>query len=58
MQTYEIDAATYWKYTFTALCGRDRLKEFVVINIENVDRDVNVSRAAQKNKFKMVSVEV
>lgn len=46
MQTYEIDSNTYWKHTFTALCGRDRLKEFIVLNIDNVDHDVNVSRAA------------
>lgn len=54
MQTYEIDQVTYWKYAFTALCGRDRLKEFIVINIENTDFDTNMSRAAVKQKFKMV----
>lgn len=54
MKTYEIDQQTYWKYQFNALCGRDRLKEFVVINIENTDFDMNVSRAAARQKFKMV----
>jgi NMD protein affecting ribosome stability and mRNA decay len=54
MQTYEIDQSSYWKHTFTALCSRDRLKEFIVINIENTDYDMNVSRAAARNKFKMV----
>ncbi|CDW73854.1 UNKNOWN [Stylonychia lemnae] len=58
MQTYEIDQITYWKYQFTALCGRDRLTEFVVINVDNADHDVNVSRAAAKQRFKMVSVEI
>ena len=48
MQTYEVDQVTYWKYPFTALCGRDRLTEFVVLNIENTDFEVNVSRAAAK----------
>jgi len=48
MRTYEIDQNCYWKYGFTALCGRDRLTEFVVLNIEDTDRDVNVSRAAIK----------
>lgn len=58
MRTYEIDQNTYWKYCFTALCGRDRLSEFVVLNIESTDFDVNVSRAAAKQRFKMVQVEV
>jgi len=49
---------TYWKHEFKALCGRDRLTEFVVLNIENADFDVNVSRAAAKQRFKMVQVEV
>ena len=48
MKTYEIDQVTYWKHVFTALCGRDRLKEFVVLNIENNDVDMNVSKAAAK----------
>lgn len=43
---------------FTALCGRDRLSEFVVLNIENTDYDVNVSRAAARQKFKMVQIEL
>lgn len=47
MQTFEIDAVTYWKDMFTALCSRDRLTEFVVVNIEETDMsDLNVSRAA------------
>lgn len=58
MRTYEIDQTAYWKHGFTSLCGRDRLTEFVVINIENADHDVNVSRAAAKQRFKMVQVEV
>lgn len=58
MRTYEIDQNTYWKYSFRALCGRDRLSEFIVLNIENTDYDVNVSRAAAKQRFKMVQVEV
>lgn len=58
MRTYEIDQNMYWKYSFTALCGRDRLSEFIVLNIENTDYDVNVSRAAAKQRFKMVQVEV
>lgn len=58
MQTYELDQVTYWKYFFIALCGRDRLTEFVIVNIEDTDRDFNVSRAAAKQKFRMVKVEV
>ncbi len=54
MRTYEIDQMYYWKHQFRAVCGRDRLTEFVVLNIENTDYDVNVSRAAAKQKFKMV----
>eukprot|EP00347_Sterkiella_histriomuscorum_P005896 403354861 len=58
MQTYELDQITYWKHQFHALCGRDRLTEFIVVNIEEPNKDFNVSRAAAKQKFKMVSVEV
>ena len=46
MHTYEIDQVTYWKYQFQALCSRDRLTEFIVINIDNVDYHVSTSRAA------------
>lgn len=48
MQTYEIDQVNYWKHQFTALCGRDRLTEFIVLNIESTDYEVNVSRAAAR----------
>jgi nonsense-mediated mRNA decay protein 3 len=58
MQTYEIDQIAYWKHQFTAMCGRDRFTEFIVLNIDNADYDVNVSRAAARQKFKMVQVEV
>jgi nonsense-mediated mRNA decay protein 3 len=58
MQTYEIDHASYWKNEFGSLCNRRRLTEFIVINIENTDFDVNSSRAAIKNKFNLVQVEV
>lgn len=58
MRTHEIDAATFWKHEFKALCSRDRLKEFVVLNIDGVDFDVTTSKAAARNKFRMVQVEV
>mmetsp|Transcript_8753 Transcript_8753/g.6492 ORF Transcript_8753/g.6492 Transcript_8753/m.6492 type:complete len:182 (-) Transcript_8753:482-1027(-) len=59
MRTYEIDQVLYWKHEFTAACSRDRLTEFVVINIENLPgSDLNISRAAAKEKFKMVQVEL
>ena len=38
--------------------GRERMSEFVVINIENMDNDFNSSRAALKQKFRQVSVEI
>jgi len=46
MQTHEIDKASYWQHEFRSVLGRDRLSEFVVMNIENVDNDNNSSRAA------------
>jgi len=58
MQTCEVDEVAYWKHQFGALCGRDRLTEFVVLNIERADFDANVSRAAARQRFKMVQVEV
>jgi len=60
MKTMELDHVTYWKHCFTALCGRERLTEFVVLNIEEADFDQNtsMSRAAIKQKYKMVQVEV
>ena len=58
MRTHEIDAATFWKHEFKALCSRERLTEFVIINIDAVDFDVSTSKAAAKNKFRMVQVEL
>ena len=58
MRTHEIDAATYWKHMFKALCGKERLSEFIVINVEDVDFDFNTSRAAARQKFKMVRLEL
>jgi len=58
MQTFEIDKATYWKDCFKAVLGRDRLTEFTVLNIENIDTDFNSSRAAVRQRFRQVQVEV
>lgn len=58
MRTYEVDQVLYWKYTFLGMCGKDRLVEFIVLNIENTDFEVNVSRAAHRQKFKFVQVEI
>lgn len=46
MQTFEIDKAAYWKDEFKSVMGRDRMSEFIVMNIENMDNDNNSSRAA------------
>jgi len=46
MQTFELDKATYWRDQFKAVLSRDRLSEFIVLNIENIDNDFNSSRAA------------
>ena len=43
---------------FTGLCSRERLTEFVVLNVEDTDMDVNASRAAIRQKFRMVQVEL
>ena len=58
MQTHEIDTSNYWKYMFKALCTRDRLSKFIVLNHDEVEFDVNTSRAAAKQKFRMVRLEV
>ena len=58
MRTHEIDTTNYWKYMFKALCTMDRLTKFIVLNVEEVDFDVNTSRAAARNKFRMVRLEV
>ena len=52
MQTFEVDMVTYWKTPFKALFGRERLTEFVVLDIEGIDTAMNDSRAAIKQKFK------
>ena len=52
MQTFEVDRENYWKNPFKAILSRDRLTEFVVIDIENIDTNFNDSRAAIKQKFK------
>ena len=50
MQTFEIDKKAYWNCGlaggFKAALGRDRLSEFIVLGIENIDNDFNSSRAA------------
>ena len=48
MRTHEIDGPTYWKHMFKSLCDKTRLTEFVVLNIEDVDFDVNTSKAAAR----------
>jgi len=48
MQTFELDIPAYWKTPFKAVLGRDRMSEFVVLNIENIDTDFNSSRAAMR----------
>ena len=59
MRTHEIDAVTYWQHTFKALAGRERLSEFIVISVEDLDqKDFSVSRTTIKNKMKMCQVEV
>lgn len=58
METFEIDNATYWKYQFGSLMTRSDLVPFVVVNIDKVDFEVNESKAAKRNKFKLVEAEV
>lgn len=58
MQTFEIDKAAYWKDSFKAVLGRDRMSEFIVLNIENIDTDFNSSRAAMRQRFRQVQVEI
>jgi len=58
MQTFEVDQITYWKDPFKALLGRDRLTEFIVLDIEELDTNMNDSRAAIKQKFKQVKIQV
>lgn len=41
MHTIEVDKATYWQSPFKAELSRERLSEFVVIGIENIDNDMN-----------------
>jgi len=40
------------------LLNRERLTEFIILDIEKVDTNMNDSRAAIKQKFKQVRVEV
>jgi hypothetical protein len=54
MRTHEIASPKYWEHMFHTVCSRERLTEFIVLNIEDVDFDVETSRAAAKNKFRMV----
>lgn len=60
MKTFEIDGATYWNHPFQALCSKDRLSEFVIIDVDQ-DKEfqcnTNMSRAAAKQKFSMIEVE-
>ena len=58
MRTHEIDTTNYWKYMFKAICTRNLLTKFVVLNVEDVDFDFNTSRAAARQKFRMVRLEI
>ena len=58
MRTHEVAAQKYWENMFTAVCSRDRLVEFVILNIEEVDFEVDTSKAAARQKFRMVQVEL
>lgn len=58
MRTHEIDSSTYHRHEFKALCSKERMTEYIVLNIEDVDFDFTTSRAAAKNKFRMIQVEV
>jgi nonsense-mediated mRNA decay protein 3 len=48
MQTFEIDNITYWKNQFKSVCSRDRLTNFIVLEIDEPIQDPNVSRAAAR----------
>lgn len=48
MQTFEIDNAMFWKNSFTSLLTKERLTQFIVLDIENIDTNMNDSRAAIK----------
>lgn len=58
METFEVDSATYWKTPFTALLDRSTLVPYLIINIENPDFEVNESKAAKRNRFKLAETEV
>jgi nonsense-mediated mRNA decay protein 3 len=58
MHTFEVEESAYWKNPFKAFLSRESLKEFVVLNIEHLDTNLNDSRAAIKQKFKHVKLEV
>jgi nonsense-mediated mRNA decay protein 3 len=58
MQTYEIDNAMYWKNSFSPLLTREMLTEFIVLEIEDMDTNMNDSRAALKQRFRQVKVQV
>ena len=58
MRTHEIDSTHYWKYLFRAQCGRELLTRFIVLNVEDIDFDVTTSRAAARQKFRMVRLEI
>jgi nonsense-mediated mRNA decay protein 3 len=48
MRTHEIAGPKYWENMFTPICTRERLSEFIVINIEDVDFEVSTSKAAAR----------
>lgn len=48
MRTIELDGPTYYKHQFTPVCSRERLTEFIVLNIEDVEFNVDTSKAAAR----------
>lgn len=58
MQTYEVDESCYWNNPFKALLGRESLTEFVVTEVEQIDTNMNDSRAALKQRFHHCRLQV
>jgi len=58
MEVQFIDSALYYKHMFKGIMSRKQLTEFIVIGIDTPEFDPNESKAAKRERFRFVQVEL
>ena len=58
METHSIDSILYYKHMFKGFMGRKQLTEFIIVDIDTPEFDPDESRAAKRERFRCVQVEL